>query len=156
MKFNLILSILLLKLNSFWKLEILENIFQQSRRNFIAHGYTVEKLEKIKERLISLFGDWTEYAISSAIEIARQHSIKQVAIHTSESIAQRDPSIKADKIKMYYDNIAKSFGFKKETLTIGGKQGNFWIRTASIKNTQISFPELISNAGGKDYLLKNF
>ena len=67
------------------------------------------------------------------LEIARRHGIRNVAIHTAETVAQRDYAVEADKIRIYYDNIAKAFGFKKRTLDVGGLKGDFWVRTAGAK-----------------------
>jgi 8-oxo-dGTP pyrophosphatase MutT (NUDIX family) len=109
--------------------------FAMGRSYFLAQGYTVEKLDDIKAKLVGLFKDWAEYGIASLLEIARQHGIKNVAIHTAETIAQRDPSVEANKIKIFYDNLAKSFGFKKQPLDVSGLKGNFWVRTAAaVKN----------------------
>ena len=85
----------------------------------------------MKQSLANLFKDWAEYGISSIIEIARRHGIKNVAIHTGSTIAQRDPDLEADKAGMYYDQIAKGFGFKKQQLDVGDLKGEFWTRTAS-------------------------
>jgi hypothetical protein len=111
--------------------QIIEQRYQQGRSQFIHQGYTVEALESIRRRLTELFKDWTEYAMSSLLEIARKHGIKYVAVHTSESIAGRDPSVEADKVGMYYDTLAKSFGFQKQTVDLGGQTRDFWVRQAS-------------------------
>jgi len=87
----------------------------------------------MKGSLANLFKDWAEYGISSLIEIARRLGIKNVAIHTGETIAQRDPDLEADKASRYYDQIAKSFGFTKQPLDVGDLKGTFWVRTASAK-----------------------
>ena len=108
-----------------------EQMFQHSKREFARRGYTMEKFQEMKQSLANLFKDWAEYGISSIIEIARRHGIKNVAIHTGTSIAKRDPDLEADKAVMYYDNLAKSFGFKKQQLNIGEINGEFWTRTAS-------------------------
>jgi GNAT superfamily N-acetyltransferase/2'-5' RNA ligase len=110
-----------------------EQTFQMSKRNMLSRGYTVEKLDEMKQQLINLFKDWAEYGIASLIEIARRHGIKNVAIHTGETIAKRDPDLEADKAIMYYDQLAKSFGFQKQMLDVGDLKGNFWVRTASEK-----------------------
>jgi 2'-5' RNA ligase/GNAT superfamily N-acetyltransferase len=110
-----------------------EQSFQMSKRNMLSRGYTVEKLDEMKQQLINLFKDWAEYGIASLIEIARRHGIKNVAIHTGETIAKRDPDLEADKAIMYYDQLAKSFGFQKQMLDVGELKGNFWVRTASEK-----------------------
>lgn len=107
--------------------------FSAAKHNFTAQGYTLEKLEEIRQKLVELSKDWAEYAVSTVLEIARRQGIKNVAIHTAETIGQRDPGVEADKVKIYYDNIARSFGFKKKQLDIGGLQGNFWVRTAAAK-----------------------
>lgn len=108
-----------------------EQMFQHSKREFARRGYTMERLQEMKQALVNLFKDWAEYGIASIIEIARRHGIKNVAIHTGTTIAKRDPDLEADKAVMYYDNLAKSFGFKKQQLDIGEVQGEFWTRTAS-------------------------
>jgi 2'-5' RNA ligase/GNAT superfamily N-acetyltransferase len=113
-----------------------EAMFQNSKREFARRGYTPEKLEEMKQSLANLFKDWAEYGIASVIEIARRHGVKNVAIHTGSTIAQRDPDVEADKIGMYYDQIAKAFGFKKQQLDIGELKGEFWTRTASAKTAQ--------------------
>ena len=113
--------------------QIIEQRYQQGRSQFIHQGYTVEALESIRRRLTELFKDWTEYAMSSLLEIARKHGIKYVAVHTSEGIAGRDPSVEADKVGMYYDTLAKSFGFQKQTVDLGGQTRDFWVRQASKK-----------------------
>lgn len=102
--------------------------FRQVKRMFEQSGYTLEKLEDIRAKLIGLFENWAEYALATLLELARQHSIKNVAIHTAESIAERDPSVESDKVKMYYDNLAKSFGFKKQQVNVGELRGDFWVR----------------------------
>jgi GNAT superfamily N-acetyltransferase len=109
--------------------------FRQARARMLQEGYTLDKLEEIKTSLVQLFQDWAEYGIASLIDLARRHGIKNVAIHTAETIAQRDESVEADKIHIYYDNLARSFGFKKQQLDIGNLQGNFWARTAAKKPT---------------------
>lgn len=110
-----------------------EQMFQHSKREFARRGYTMERFQEMKQSLVNLFKDWAEYGIASIIEIARRHGIKNVAIHTGTTIAKRDPDLEADKAVMYYDNLAKSFGFKKQQLDIGDVQGEFWTRTASKK-----------------------
>ena len=107
------------------------SVFRNFKETFLQDGYTVEKLDKIKVKLVELFNNWAEYGISSLLEIARKNGIKNVALHTAETISQRDPSVEADKIKMYYDNLARSFGFKKQLVNTRGLKGNFWVRTAS-------------------------
>lgn len=104
-----------------------------SKQQLQRGGYTPEKLEQIKDKLIELFNDWSEYAIATILEIARDHKIKYVAINSSESIAKRDPSVDAPKLKMYYDNLAKGFGFKKQTVGTPEIQGTFWVRKASLR-----------------------
>ena len=110
-----------------------EQMFQHSKQEFARRGYTMERLQEMKQSLVNLFKDWAEYGIASIIEIARRYGIKNVAIHTGTTIAKRDPDLEADKAVMYYDNLAKSFGFKKQQLDIGEVQGEFWTRTASRK-----------------------
>jgi len=107
--------------------------YDVGRRLLIQHGYTVEEMERIRRRLTELFKDWAEYAISTLLEMARRNGIKYVAIHTSESIAEKDLSVEADKIGLYYDGLAKSFGFRKETVSLGGQQKAFWVRQASAR-----------------------
>jgi len=118
--------------------KISEQQYAAGKRNFIQAGYSVEKLDEIKAKLIELFKDWAEYAIASLIEIARKHGIQKVAIHTAESIAKRDTSIEAEKVKIYYDHIAQSFGFRKENVDVEGLKGDFWVRTASSNGSQTS------------------
>jgi hypothetical protein len=67
------------------------------------------------------------------LEIARRDGIQNVAIHTAETISRRDQWVEADKIKMYYDNLARSFGFKKQRLDVGELRGNFWVRRQRVK-----------------------
>jgi len=105
--------------------------YQNAKRGFASYGFDIDKLEEIKRKLIELTKDWAEHAIATVLEIARRNGIKTVAIHTAETIAERDPGVEADKIKMFYDSVAKSFGFKKQPLDIGGRRGNFWVRTAA-------------------------
>jgi 8-oxo-dGTP pyrophosphatase MutT (NUDIX family)/GNAT superfamily N-acetyltransferase len=105
--------------------------YQNAKRGFASYGFTIDVLEDIKRKLIELTKDWAEHAIATVLEIARRNGIKSVAIHTAETIAERDPGVEADKIKMFYDSVAKSFGFKKQPLDIGGRRGNFWVRTAA-------------------------
>jgi GNAT superfamily N-acetyltransferase/uncharacterized ParB-like nuclease family protein/2'-5' RNA ligase len=105
--------------------------FTQVRRSFIAQGYTAEKLDEIKDKLTHLFKDWASHALSTLLEIARRHGIKHVALHTVDSIAARDQAVEPGKVKMYYDNLAKSFGFKQQDLNAGPLKGKFWVRTAS-------------------------
>jgi hypothetical protein len=117
------------------KAQIVEKVSPQQfayvKRHLVTHGYTEARLEQIKTKLIDLFKDWAEYGLASLLEIARKHFIKNVAVHTAESIALRDKSVEADKIKIYYDNLARSMGFRKQTLDVGELKGNFWVRTAS-------------------------
>jgi hypothetical protein len=106
------------------------HFYPMMRQEFMRRGYTLEKLEEIKAQLTTLFKDWAEHALATVIEIARRHEIKNVAIHSVDSIAQRDPSVDALKVKMYYDNLAKSFGFTKQD--VPELNGKFWVRkTAS-------------------------
>lgn len=104
--------------------------FDSGKRHFLQSGYTLEKLDEIKAKLIHLFQDWTEFAIASLLEIARRDGIQNVAIHTAETISHRDQWVEANKVKMYYDKLARSFGFKKQRLNVGQLRGNFWVRTA--------------------------
>lgn len=108
--------------------------FQGAKGQFQMMGYTVESLEEIKGKLIKLFEDWSEYALATILEIARSHEIKYVAINSSDSIATRDPSVDPQKVKMYYDNLAKSFGFKKQQIDLPQISGAFWVRKASIRS----------------------
>ena len=106
-----------------------------SKQQLQRGGYTPQRLEEIKAKLIELFEDWTEYALATILEIARSHKIQNVAINSSESIASRDPSVDASKVKMYYDNLAKQFGFKKQQVDLGeGVAGKFWVRKASLRS----------------------
>lgn len=107
-----------------------ERQFNAGKQHFIRRGYTPEKLDAIKVRLVELFQDWAEYGFATLLEIARKRYIKNVAIHTAETISRRDQRVEADKVKIYYDNLAKSFGFKKQRLDVGELRGNFWVRTA--------------------------
>src|SRR5271166_728756 len=111
-----------------------EQMFQHSKQQFAQHGYTMEKLDEMRASLENLFKDWAEYGVASLIEIARRQGIKNVAIHTGKSIAQRDPELEADKAGRYYDQIAKAFGFKKQPLDIGDLKGEFWVRTAKAQS----------------------
>lgn len=108
-----------------------EASFDGIQRHFRQKGWTVEKLDEIKGQLVRLFQDWAEYGLASLIELCRRHGIKNIAVHTAETIGQRDESVDAEKVGMYYDQLAKSFGFKKQPLDIGDLKGNFWVRTAS-------------------------
>jgi GNAT superfamily N-acetyltransferase len=112
-----------------------EQMFQHSKREFARRGYTVERLDEMRASLVNLFKDWAEYGIASLIEIARRQGIKNVAIHTGQSIAKRDPDLEADKAVRFYDQIAKAFGFKKQQVDVGDLSGEFWVRTASLKPT---------------------
>jgi hypothetical protein len=107
-----------------------ERQFNAGKRQFEQKGYTLEKLDEIKEKLVQLFQDWAEYGIASLLEIARREGIQNVAIHTAETISRRDQCVEAAKIKMYYDNLARAFGFKRQRLNVGELRGNFWVRTA--------------------------
>ena len=106
-----------------------------SAKHQLQTAYSVEDLEAMKGRIIELFEDWTEYALATILEIARSHGIRNVAINSSESIATRDTSVDPAKVKMYYDNLAKSFGFKKQQIDMGseGLSGTFWTRKASLQ-----------------------
>lgn len=105
--------------------------FQQAKARMLQHGYDLDKMEDIKQKLVKLSKDWAEYAIATLIDLARRHGIRNVAIHTAETISGRDEAVESEKIHMYYDNLAKSFGFKKQQLDVGDLKGNFWVRTAS-------------------------
>jgi hypothetical protein len=107
--------------------------FQQARGRMEQEGYDLDSLEAIKQRMVELFEDWAEFGMASLIDLARRHGIKNVAIHTAETIAVRDDSVEAQKIHMYYDSLAKSFGFKKQQVDVGDLQGKFWVRTAAAK-----------------------
>ena len=104
--------------------------FYQTRRMLPMYGYNIKKLEEIRVRLIELFRDWVEEAMSTLIEVARENGIAHVALHTSETIAQRDPLVgkQTDKMKMFYDNVAKSFGFKKQQVSTPEFKGIFWVK----------------------------
>jgi hypothetical protein len=108
--------------------------FSSSKQQLAYAGYTIESLEEIKSKLTKLFEDWTEYALATILEIARSHSIKYVAVNSIESMVARDPSVSPAKVKMYYDNLAKSFGFKKEQINTEGISGVFWVRKASLRS----------------------
>jgi hypothetical protein len=116
-----------------------EDTFQQMKRELLRRGYTPEVLDGIKEKLADLFEDWAEYGLASLIEIARTHGIKNIAIHSAETIAQRDQTVEADKISMYYDQLAHSFGFRQKQLEFGDLSGNFWVRTARAKKAAFRF-----------------
>jgi hypothetical protein len=105
-----------------------------SKQQLQRGGYTPEKLGQIKDKLVELFEDWSEYALATILEIARSHKITNVAINSSESIAKRDPSVDAPKLKMYYDNLAKGFGFKKQNVQTPEIKGTFWVRKASLRS----------------------
>src|SRR5258708_4191932 len=100
-----------------------------SKQQVTRRGYTPEKLDEIRQQLIGLFKDWAEYALASVIEIARRHGIKNVAVNTGENLAARDPLVE-EKSNIYYDQLAKAFGFKKQQVNEGAMRGNFWVRTA--------------------------
>lgn len=104
--------------------------FYTAKQQIPAYGYTIEKLDEIKGRLTYMFRNWLEEALSSLIEVARQSGIRSIALHTAETIAQRDPLVgtETDKIKMFYDNLAKSFGFKKEAIMEPEFEGTFWVK----------------------------
>jgi len=104
--------------------------FYQAKEMIPRYGYTVEKLEEIKNRLVFLFRDWMEEGLSSLISIARKSNIKHIALHTAESISKRDPLVgtEINKIKMFYDNLAKSFGFSKEMVMEPTFEGTFWVK----------------------------
>jgi hypothetical protein len=112
------------------------NIFNQARRQFLQYGYTAEKLDEIKSKLVEMFKNWADYALSTLIEIARRHDIKNVAIHTVDSIANRDESVDPAKIKMYYDHLAKSFGFKQQEIDEGELHGKFWVRKIAAEESE--------------------
>lgn len=114
-----------------------EQRFQMSKVQVTQRGYTPEKLDDIKAQLIGLFKDWAEYAIASVIEIARRHGIANVAINTGENLAARDPLVE-EKSNMYYDQLAKAFGFKKQQVDAGEMKGNFWVRTAGKRDEAVT------------------
>lgn len=111
--------------------KVSEERFDGIRNYFQQQGYTSEKLADIKAQLIQLFENWAEYGLSTLIEIARRNGIKNIAIHTADTIARRDNSVEANKVKIYYDNLAHSMGFREQQLNFEGMRGNFWVRTAS-------------------------
>ena len=90
-------------------------------------------MEDIRRKLTELFKDWSEYAMSSLLEIARRNGIKYVAIHTAESIAARDPSVEADKIKLYYDTLAEILRLRQADHRLGRAVSLIWVRQASAK-----------------------
>ena len=104
--------------------------FNMAKMMIPMQGYTIEKLDEIKKQLSSLFKDWAEEALSSVIEVARQNNIKNIALHTAESIGVRDPlvSTETNKIKMFYDNLARSFGFAQEKVNHPNFSGTFWVK----------------------------
>lgn len=119
--------------------------FYGAKRNFIAFGYSLEKLEEIRKQLIELSEGWAEDALASLLEIARKCNIKNVAIHTAETISKRDSSVVPAKVKIYYDNLAHSFGFKKQTLDVGDLKGTFWVRKVGFRS------KFLINQLSKDY-----
>ena len=149
--------------------KVTPEMFDGLKHHFNQKGYTPEKLDEIKDKLVELFQDWAEYGISSILEIARKHGIKNVAIHTAETIARRDESVEADKVKMYYDNLVRSFGFRKQQLDAGDLKGNFWVRTASAltdkkknrllmqkfkKGTEVVYGRTYSSVGANAHMIK--
>jgi GNAT superfamily N-acetyltransferase len=128
-----------------------EQMFQHSKQEFARRGYTIEKLDDMRQSLVNLFKDWAEYGIASLIEIARRNGIQNVAIHTGQSIAKRDPDLEADKAVMFYDQLAKSFGFKKQPLDIGDLKGEFWVRTASKKASKDDTTSMTLGINDEDF-----
>lgn len=110
-----------------------EQVYNGSKQHLQRGGYTPEKLMQIRAKLITLFEDWSEYAIATILEIARSHKIKYVAINSSEGVKDRDASVEAPKLKMYYDSLAKGFGFKKQKVETPEINGTFWVRKASLR-----------------------
>lgn len=133
-----------------------EMTFNSMKNNLLNEGWTEENLEKAKKELRELFKDWSEYALSSAIEYAREHKIKNVILLSSETLANRDPGVDPAKMVIYYDNLAKSFGFQKQYLNLEGVSGDFWVRRASkVKDIRSKWVRYI-NAGKIEYLKDKF
>jgi hypothetical protein len=105
------------------------------QRNWLEqNGFTLENLEEIKAKFQTLFAEWVDLAISTLLETARSHGIKYVAIASTEVIAKRDPSVGPEKLKIFYDKLPRSFGFKKKEINIPELHGSpVWVRTASRK-----------------------
>jgi hypothetical protein len=105
-----------------------ERQFNMGKQQFMMAGYTVETLDAIKQKIVDLFKEWADYAISTIMEIAANHGIKNVALHTGETISRRDNAVLPSKITQYYDSLAKAFGFKRDRIRLGGIEGEFWVR----------------------------
>lgn len=98
-------------------------------------GMTPEKLEESKEKFTQMFEEWVEFAIASVLEMARTHGIQNVAIASGQAILKRDPSVSKEKVKMFYDNMARGFGFKEKQIeSVPELKGTkVWVRKASLK-----------------------
>jgi len=114
--------------------QVLEKVepwrFGATKAEFERRGLTIEELDKMKRYALSLFADWAEEGMATLLQWARSKGIDRVAIHTEETLRQRDPTLDANKVTIYYKNLAKSYGFKEETLTIGDRTGRFLVRQA--------------------------
>ena len=95
---------------------------------------TPEKLDAAKGKFAEMFEEWIELAIATVLDMARTHGIENVAIASSDAILKRDPSVSREKIVMFYDRMAKSFGFKERQIQVPELQGaKVWVRKASLK-----------------------
>jgi hypothetical protein len=96
------------------------------------YGYTVEKIGSIRKKLIDITKNWIEEAMSSIIAVAMENGIENIALHTAESISNRDPLVgeECEKIKIFYDNIAKMFGFSQQYIAEDDDDlyGLFWVK----------------------------
>ena len=105
------------------------HMWEAGKRQFLQAGFTIQKLDEIKDKLSEMFKNWSEYAFASILKIAKSQGIKNVAMHTAMTIASRDPFVDASKVDRYYNQLARSFGFKKEQVDHGDLRGEFWVRS---------------------------
>ena len=105
--------------------------FDQMKRYFLDQGYDAGALDRVRQQIADITKGWAEHAVATVIDIARKDGIRNVAIHTGATVAGRDPHMGGPKVTIYYDNVAKAFGFKKQRLDVGDVRGEFWVRTAA-------------------------
>ena len=104
--------------------------FSYTKQHILQTVKSLENLDKIKQAFIQQYIDWAEHGLSTIINTCYDLNIENILTHTTESIAQRDQWVADEdiKVKIYYDNLVRKFGFTKQQINTPEIKGVFWVK----------------------------
>ncbi len=100
-------------------------LWSGQREGMARAGLNLTSLEHIKKVLSHKFREWVEVGLNTLLHLAKEEGIGMVLLNTEEVFKERDSSFTSKKYFMYYEKLAKKYGFEEVTINTPEISGTF-------------------------------